>query len=52
MTDAFQQILDDARAASIVLAQTSTTVKNQVLEAIADGLLTNSDRIVTANATI
>lgn len=50
MTDAFQQILDDARAASIVLAQTSTTVKNQVLEAIADGLLTNSDRIVTANA--
>ncbi|MEY3310033.1 MAG: hypothetical protein RL107_169 [Actinomycetota bacterium] len=50
MTDAFQQILDDARAASIVLAQTSTTVKNQVLEAIADGLSTNSDRIVTANA--
>ncbi len=50
MTDAFQQILDDARAASIVLAQTSTAVKNQVLEAIADGLLTNSDRIVTANA--
>ncbi|MEY4319265.1 MAG: hypothetical protein RL378_369, partial [Actinomycetota bacterium] len=50
MTDAFQQILDDARAASIVLAQTSTTVKNQALTAIADALLTNSDRIVTANA--
>ncbi|MEY4898985.1 MAG: hypothetical protein RL294_796 [Actinomycetota bacterium] len=50
MTDAFQQILDDARAASIVLAQTSTTVKNQALTAIADALLTNSDRIVSANA--
>ena len=50
MTDAFQQILDDARAASLVLAQTPTTVKNQALAAIADALLTNSDRIVTANA--
>ena len=50
MTDVFQQILDDARSASIVLAQTSTTVKNQALTAIADALLTNSDRIVTANA--
>ncbi len=50
MTDAFQQILDDARAASIVLSQTSTTVKNQVLESIADGLLANSNRIVAANA--
>ena len=49
MTDAFQQILDDARAASIVLAQTSTTVKNQALAAMADALVTNSDRIVTAN---
>lgn len=50
MTDAFQQILDDARAASLVLAQTPTTVKNEALAAIADALLTNSDRIVTANA--
>jgi len=50
MTDAFQQILDDARAASIVLALTSTTVKNKAITAIADALLTNSDRIVTANA--
>jgi glutamate-5-semialdehyde dehydrogenase len=50
MTDVFQQILDDARAASIVLAQTSTTVKNQALTAIADALEENSDRIVTANA--
>jgi len=50
MTDAFQQILDDARAASIVLAQTSTAVKNRALSAIADALEENSDRIVTANA--
>jgi glutamate-5-semialdehyde dehydrogenase len=50
MTDVFQQILDDARSASIVLAQTSTTVKNQALTAIADALEKNSDRIVTANA--
>jgi glutamate-5-semialdehyde dehydrogenase len=50
MTDAFQQILDDARAASIVLAQTSTTIKNKALTAIADALEENSDRIVTANA--
>jgi glutamate-5-semialdehyde dehydrogenase len=50
MTDAFQQILDDARAASLVLAQTPTTVKNRALAAIAEALLTNSDRIVTANA--
>lgn len=50
MTDAFQQILDDARAASIVLAQTSTTVKNKALTAIAGALEENSDRIVTANA--
>jgi glutamate-5-semialdehyde dehydrogenase len=50
MTDAFQQILDDARAASVVLAQTPTTLKNQALTAIADALLTNSARIVTANA--
>ena len=50
MTDAFQQILDDARAASVVLAQTPTTVKNQALLAIATALEDNSDRIVTANA--
>ena len=50
MTDVFQQILDDARAASIVLAQTSTTVKNKALTAIAGALEENSDRIVTANA--
>jgi len=50
MTDDFQQILDDARAASRVLAQTSTTVKNHALAAIADALEENSDRIVTANA--
>ena len=50
MTDAFQQILDDARAASIVLAQTSTAVKNRALAAIATALEENSDRIVTANA--
>jgi len=50
MTDDFQQILDDARAASRVLAQTSTTVKNHALSAIADALEENSDRIVTANA--
>jgi glutamate-5-semialdehyde dehydrogenase len=50
MTDAFQQILDDARKASVVLAQTSTTVKNQALLAIATALEENSDRIVTANA--
>jgi glutamate-5-semialdehyde dehydrogenase len=50
MTDAFQQILDDARNASVVLAQTSTTVKNQALLAIATALEENSDRIVTANA--
>jgi len=50
MTDDFQQILDDARAASRVLAQTSTTVKNHALSAIADALEGNSDRIVTANA--
>jgi glutamate-5-semialdehyde dehydrogenase len=50
MPDAFQQILDDARKASVVLAQTSTTVKNQALLAIATALEENSDRIVTANA--
>jgi glutamate-5-semialdehyde dehydrogenase len=50
MPDAFQQILDDARNASVVLAQTSTTVKNQALLAIATALEENSDRIVTANA--
>ena len=50
MTDAFQQILDDARAASLVLAQTPTTVKNQALLAIATALEENSDRVVTANA--
>ncbi len=50
MTDAFQQILDDARAASVVLAQTPTTVKNQALLAIATALEDNSDLIVTANA--
>jgi len=50
MTDAFQQILDDAREASVVLAQTPTTVKNQALLAIATALDENSDRIVTANA--
>lgn len=50
MTDAFQQILDDARAASVVLAQTPTMVKNQALLAIATALEDNSDRIVTANA--
>lgn len=50
MTDAFQQILDDARAASVVIAQTPTTVKNQALLAIATALEDNSDRIVTANA--
>ncbi len=49
MTDAFQQILDNARDASIVLAQTSTTVKNHSLEAIARGLASNSDHIVAAN---
>ena len=51
MTDAFQQILDNAREASIVLAQTSTTVKNRALGAIADALVSNSDRIVAANTT-
>ena len=50
MPDALQQILDDARKASVVLAQTSTTVKNQALLAIATALEENSDRIVTANA--
>jgi glutamate-5-semialdehyde dehydrogenase len=50
MSDAFQQILDDARKSSVVLAQTSTTVKNQALLAIATALEENSDRIVTANA--
>jgi glutamate-5-semialdehyde dehydrogenase len=50
MTDAFQQILEDARKASVVLAQTPTTVKNQALLAIANALEENSDRIVTANA--
>jgi glutamate-5-semialdehyde dehydrogenase len=50
MTDAFQRILDDARAASVVLAQTPTTIKNQALLAIAVALEGNSDRIVTANA--
>jgi glutamate-5-semialdehyde dehydrogenase len=50
MPDAFQQILDDARKSSVVLAQTSTTVKNQALLAIATALEENSDRIVTANA--
>jgi glutamate-5-semialdehyde dehydrogenase len=50
MTDAFQRILDDARAASVVLAQTPTTIKNQALSAIAVALEENSDRIVTANA--
>ena len=50
MPDAFQQILDDARKSSVVLAQTSTTVKNQALLAIATAIEENSDRIVTANA--
>jgi len=50
MTDAFQRILDDARAASVVLAQTPTTIKNQALSAIAVALEENSDLIVTANA--
>jgi glutamate-5-semialdehyde dehydrogenase len=50
MPDAFQQILDDARKASVVLAQTSTTVKNQALLEIATAIEENSDRIVTANA--
>lgn len=50
MTDAFQQILDDARAASVVLAQTSTTLKNEALAAISSAIVKNSDRIVTANA--
>lgn len=50
MSDAFLSILDDAKSASIVLARTGTSVKNEALEAIAAALEANSARIVNANA--
>ncbi|MFM6968043.1 MAG: glutamate-5-semialdehyde dehydrogenase [Microbacteriaceae bacterium] len=49
MSDGFQRILNDARTASIVLAQTDTAGKNSALVAIAHALVVNSDRIVDAN---
>ncbi len=42
-------IYERARAASLVLAQASTTVKDEALEAMADALLSNVDAIVAAN---
>lgn len=49
MTDAFLAILDDAKYASVVLGQASTTVKNDALENIAAALIANTDAIVAAN---
>lgn len=49
MTDAFLAILDDAKNASVVLGQASTTVKNDALENIAAALIANTDAIVAAN---
>ncbi len=49
MTDAFLSILEDAKTASIALANAGTDTKNSALEAIALALVANSDRIVDAN---
>jgi glutamate-5-semialdehyde dehydrogenase len=49
MTDAFLEILENAKSASVVLARTGTAEKNATLEAIAVALLANSERIVEAN---
>lgn len=49
MTDAFLAILDDAKNASVILGQASTTVKNDALENIAAALIANTDSIVAAN---
>ncbi|MFM2412387.1 MAG: hypothetical protein RLZZ587_720, partial [Actinomycetota bacterium] len=49
MTDAFLSILEDAKTASIALANAGTDTKNSALEAIALALVANSDRIVTSN---
>ena len=49
MTDAFLDILENAKSASVVLARTGTADKNAALEAIAVALLANSERIVAAN---
>lgn len=50
MSDAFQSLLDEAKIASVALAQASTTVKNAALGAIAEALVANTDSIVAANA--
>lgn len=49
MVDRFQQVLDAARGASLVLARTSTTAKNAALDAIATALTDKSADIVAAN---
>lgn len=50
MTDAFINLLDDARSAAIIMARTSTTDKNAALAAIADALEANAPVILDANA--